>query len=790
MKFSESWLREWVNVGIGSEELLEQLTLLGLEVDDYTSAGGDFSGVVVGEITAAEQHPDADRLRVCKVEDGSGELHNVVCGAPNARVGIKVPFARVGAELPGNFKIKPAKLRGVESFGMLCSAKELELSEDANGLHELPTDAPAGATLNEYLNLDDHIIEIDLTPNRGDCLSIRGIAREISTRNSTAMIEPMVAAAKATHQDEFPVEIASDSCCARFCGRVIRGIDATASTPLWMVEKLRRSGVRSISASVDVTNYVMLEMGQPMHAFDLHKLSGGIKVRLATAKEKVKLLDGREVELDADTTVIADHNKAVAIAGIMGGDETGVSDNTTDIMLEAALFMPRGIAGRPRRYNAYTDSAQRFERGIDSELQMFGMERATKLLVDIVGGEVGPVFEVRNDAHQRSFEQVSLKRERLDRFLGVAVADEKVSDIFDRLGIEADKTDTGWQATSPTWRWDIAIEEDLIEEVARVHGFNHIPRTNPAWVPTIVQSSEADMPANTLPQLLVDRGYQEAVCYSFVDQRQKGFDPDIDALALANPISAELAEMRHTLWLGLCDVMQSNINRQQNDIKLFECGLKFVPQADELIQKKVISGLVAGNRQEEHWSDSPTAADFYDVKSDVEALLNAASGKQFSIQPAQHPALHPGISAAIKSGDQTVGWLGSMHPKLQKTLDLSQAPILFEIDMAELEVVRVPVYIEVSKFPSVRRDLAVTLDQDIPFATIKACVEKHATNVVRDVRLLDVYAGKGITVGLRSVALGLILQDFSSTLGDTDIETATSQILEGLSKDLGATLRT
>lgn len=790
MKFSESWLREWVNVDISSEELLEQLTLLGLEVDGYTSAGGDFSGVVVGEIKEAEQHPDADRLRVCKVDDGSGELHNVVCGAPNARVGIKVPFARVGAVLPGNFKIKRAKLRGVESFGMLCSAKELELSEESDGLHELPSDAPAGTTLNEYLNLDDHIIEIDLTPNRGDCLSLRGIAREISTRNSTAMIEPMVSAAATAHQDTFPVEIGADSCCARFCGRVIKGIDATAPTPLWMVEKLRRCGVRSISPSVDVTNYVMLEMGQPMHAFDLNKLSGGIKVRLATKGEKLKLLDGRDIELDADTTVIADHNKAVAIAGIMGGDDTGVSNETTDIMLEAALFMPRGIAGKPRRYNAYTDSAQRFERGIDSELQPFGIERATKLLVDIVGGEVGPVFEVRNDVHQRTFEQVSLKRERLDRFLGVKVADEKVADIFDRLGIEADKTDEGWEAKSPSWRWDIAIEEDLIEEVARVHGFNHIPRTNPAWVPVIAQSSEAAMPAGTLSQLLVDRGYQEAVCYSFVDERQKEFGPDIEALPLANPISAELAEMRHTLWLGLCDVMQSNMNRQQSDIRLFECGLKFVPQADELVQKKVISGLVAGNRNSEHWSEPPVAADFYDVKSDVEALLGAASGRAFSIVPGEHPALHPGICAAIKSGEETLGWIGSLHPKLQKTLDLSQAPILFEIDMAVLEEVRVPVYTEVSKFPSVRRDLSVTLDQDIPFATIKACVEKHATEIVRDVRLLDVYSGKGITVGLRSVALGLILQDFSSTLGDIEIETATSQILDGLTKDLGATLRT
>ncbi len=790
MKFSELWLREWVNVDISSEELLEQLTLLGLEVDDYTSAGGDFEGVVIGEITEAVQHPDADRLRVCKVDDGTGELHSVVCGAPNARAGIKIPFARVGAVLPGGFKIKKAKLRGVESFGMLCSAKELDLSEDADGLHELPSDAPPGTALADYLNLDDHIIDIDLTPNRGDCLNIRGIAREISTRNSTAMIEPMVAGAKVAHQDTFPVEIGSDSCCARFCGRVIRGIDASATTPLWMVEKLRRCGVRSISPSVDVTNYVMLEMGQPMHAFDLDKLSGGIKVRLAEQGEKIKLLDGREVELDTDTTVIADHTRAVAIAGIMGGDETGVSSETTDIMLEAALFMPLGIAGKPRRYNAYTDSAQRFERGIDSELQPFGMERATKLLVDIVGGQVGPIFETRNDAHQRSFETVSLSRSRLDRFLGVEVPDDKVADIFDRLGIKANKTDDGWEGVSPSWRWDIAIEEDLIEEVARLHGYNKIPRTNPAWVPSVTGSSEAELPANTLSQLLIDRGYQEAVCYSFVDGRQSEFAPGVEALALANPISVELGEMRHTLWLGLCDVMQSNINRQQSDIKLFECGLKFVPQGDDLKQYKVISGLVTGNRSAEHWGGPAVAVDFYDVKSDVEALLGAASGVEFVIEPGEHPALHPGISASIKTGGEIVGWIGSLHPKLQKTLDLSQVPILFEIEMAALEQVRVPVYTEISKFPSVRRDLAVTLDKDIPFSEIQDCVDRHASEVVKEVRLLDVYTGKGITVGLRSVALGLILQDFSSTLGDNEIETAMSRILDGLTKDLGATLRT
>jgi len=659
-------------------------------------------------------------------------------------------------------KIKPAKLRGVESQGMLCSARELELSEEADGLHELPTDAPLGTALGDYLDLKDNIIEIDLTPNRGDCFSIRGIAREIATRNKKPSKAPDIASVEVAHNDTFPIEIAADSCCARFCGRIIRGVDATRKSPLWMVEKLRRSGIRSISPAVDVTNYVMLEMGQPMHAFDLSKLNGGIRVRPAAQGEKVKLLDGREIALDDDTTVIADHSKAVAIAGIMGGDETGVTDVTTDILLEAALFVPLGVAGRPRRYNAYTDSAQRYERGVDSELQPIAMERATELLLAIMGGQAGPIHEVRNDNHVRSFTPVTLRRARLDTFLGVGVADDEVTSILQQLGMQTEFDGQNWTAISPSWRYDIAIEEDLIEEIARLYGYNRIPRTNPQWAPQIRESAESRMPAATIPQMLIDRGYQEAVSYSFVDERQKAFAPDSASLALANPISAELSEMRHTLWLSLCDIMQSNFNRQQHNVKLFEYGLKFVQQSTELKQIKVIAGLVAGNRSEEHWSETTQAADFYDVKADVEAVLGAASDLDFDFEVGVHPALHPGITACIKHNGNTIGWIGKLHPKVQKSLDLSA---------------------------SVRRDLAFTIDEKIPFADIRACVKEHAPAVVKDVRLVDVYAGKGITNGLRSVALGLILQDFSSTLADSEIDVAVSKVLEGLENNLGATLR-
>ncbi len=791
MKFSEAWVREWVNLSVDSEGLAEQLTMLGLEVDDRQRAGGDCDGVVVGEIVSAEPHPDADRLRVCQVDDGTGEPHNVVCGAPNARAGIRVPFARVGSVLSGGFKIKSAKLRGVQSNGMLCSAAELKLSEESDGLHELPADAPLGQSLSDYLLLDDHIIEIDLTPNRGDCLSLRGIARELGARNDVALTEPQIDPVAQAHGDTFPVEIASDSCCASYAARVIKGIDPSALTPLWMVEKLRRCGVRSISPSVDVTNYVMMELGQPMHAFDLQKLNGGIRVRLAETGEKVTLLDGRELELDSDTTVIADHEGAVAIAGIMGGDATGVSDGTSDVLLEAALFTPLGVAGKPRRYNAYTDSAQRFERGVDSTLQVQAMERATELLTSIVGGSAGPVFEQRNAKHDRKFDVIELRRDRLQRFLGTVVADEKVTDILVRLGIVVTPTDTGWQAVSPGYRYDLSIEEDLIEEVARVYGYDNMPRTNPAWIPGIGGATEQDMPRFQIQQLLVDRGYQEVVCYSFVDgQKQTLLDPEAAALPLANPISADMGVMRNNLWSGLLDTMQSNLNRQQSDFRIFECGLKFVMQGDDLIQKSVVSGLVAANRMPSHWSQASEPADFYDAKADVEALLNLASETEFTFETAKHPTLHPGMCARIVADGNGVGWLGAIHPKLQKLLDLSQVPLVFEIDLNALDRVRLPAFSEISKFPSVRRDLAVTIDKDISYAAIRDCVRKHAPDSLQDIRIISIYTGTGITDGLKSVALGLILQDFSSTLGDNEIDTAMSRILNGLEEDLRATLRT
>jgi phenylalanyl-tRNA synthetase beta chain len=701
-----------------------------------------------------------------------------------------VPFARIGARLPGNFKIKKSKLRGVESHGMLCSASELQLSEESDGLHELPSDAPLGETLQQYLGLDDRIIEIDLTPNRGDCLSIRGVARELSARNNLPLQTPAFEPVAITHDETFPVEIASDSCCAHFFGRVIKGINPNATSPLWLVEKLRRCGIRSISPAVDVTNYVMMELGQPMHAFDRDKLNGGIRVRLAEQGEKVTLLDGREVQMDNDTTMITDHQGAVAIAGIMGGDATGVTGETQNVLLEAALFTPLGIAGKPRRYNAYTDSAQRFERGVDSGLQHQAIERASQILMDIVGGEAGPVFEVRNDGLERQFNDVVLRRERLDKFLGVAVPDDTVTDVLTRLGIEITASGQGWVARSPSYRYDIAIEEDLIEEIARVHGYSNIPRTNPAYTPEISAASESVVAKSRIQQVLVNRGYQEAVCYSFVDEKlQQQFDPDLTALPLANPISADMGVMRTSLWCGLSEVLTGNLNRQQSEVRIFETGLKFVPQGADLKQQNVLAGLVFAHRGAEHWSETTPAADFYDVKADVEALLDVANSGTYTFEKAEHPALHPGITARILCDGNPVGWIGAMHPKLQKTLDLSQSPILFELEMSTLQSANIPAFVEFSKFPTVRRDLAVTVDESVSYMAIEQCVKRNAPETLIDVKIIDVYTGEGITKGLKSVALGLILQDFSSTLGDEEIDSAMSQILNGLTAELGAALR-
>jgi phenylalanyl-tRNA synthetase beta chain len=791
MKISNSWLREWVNPKLTTQELADQITMAGLEVDGIEKVAGEFSGVVVGEIVACEQHPDADKLRVCKVAGHPDGEMQVVCGAPNARVGIKIPFALVGAKLPGDFKIKKAKLRGVESFGMLCAQTELELGEDNDGIWELPEDAPTGTDLREYLQLDDETIEVDLTPNRSDCLGVAGIAREVGVLNRCAVQGPEVATVPQQIDESLPVSLLAEAACPRYVGRVIRNIDIKAVTPLWMQERLRRSGLRSIDPVVDVTNYVLLELGQPMHAFDLEKLSGGIKVRMAEAGEELTLLDGQEVKLQEGTLVIADEEKPLAMAGIMGGLDSSVTEGTQHIFLESAFFSPLAIAGKARSYGLHTDSSHRFERGVDYHLQEKAVERATQLLLDIVGGEPGPVHVRELTETMPAERHITLRRAKVELGLGIKLADDEIVDILTRLGLEKiDQNDEGWTFLAPSFRFDIAIEADLLEELARVYGYNRIPSESFTAELEIAPRPESTIAQDNLEQTLLSRGYYEAITFSFIDSDSAAlFDPEADPVALQNPISAELAVMRTTLLSGLCKALQYNLNRQQNRVRLFETGLRFVPGA-ELHQEQMIAGLAYGNRFAENWTGSKDSVDFYDVKADVEALLaRTGVADEFRFVAGQHSALHPGQTAKIMRGDREVGVIGALHPQLQKKLDLAKPAFVFELSLEAIGQGKAPAFRPLSKFPEVRRDLALLIDADVPAANLVEAATEAAGETLTDLKIFDVYQGKGIDLNRKSVALGLTFQHSSRTLNDEEINAAVDAVVGKLEEKYNASLR-
>ncbi len=790
MKFSEQWLREWVNPSITTDELESLLSLSGLEVDGVEKAAKDFSGVVVGEIISAEQHPNADKLQVCSVSDGT-ETFQVVCGAANARAGLKTGFAKVGAVLPGDFKIKKAKLRQVESFGMLCAEDELGISDDHGGIMELAADAPVGADLREYLNLDDTIIEVDLTPNRSDCLSLAGLAREVGVLTQTPVSVPEVAVVPATASETFPVELINSEACPRYMGRVIKGINPTATTPLWMVEKLRRSGVRAIDPVVDVTNFVLMELGQPMHAFDLAKLSGGIKVRLAEQDEALQLLDGSEVKLNADTLVIADHEKAVAMAGIMGGEQTKVTDDTSDIFLECAFFEPISIAGRARSYGLHTDSSHRYERGVDFTLQARAMERATQLLLDIVGGEAGPVVEAVEESKLPVRNDVVLRADRLNQMLAMEMPAEKVEDILTRLGLQLTKEGNDWRAAVPSYRFDISIEADLIEEVARVYGYDNLPVKSPTMALGIEAQPEAIKPIRLIRQSLAARGYQEAITFSFIEPGlSKLFDPENAPIALANPISADLSVMRTTLIAGLAKAVQYNQNRQQGRIRLFESGQCFIQQGEEMVQDPMVAVIATGSREPEGWTGDAKLMDFFDLKGDLEALLDDSGIlAEVSFEPAQHPALHPGQTAQILRNGEAVGFIGALHPSVQKELGLKGSVYVFEIKQSALQQGRVAKFDSLSKYPEVRRDLAFIVDEKTPVAHLMAAVREQAGEWLKELRLFDVYQGKGVEEQRKSVALGLTWQHASRTLNDEEINSLVDQIVSAAQEQFEASLR-
>ena len=791
MKFSEKWLREWVNPAISSDELIAQITLAGLEVDDVEAAAGEFSGVIVGEIVSAEQHPNADKLRVCMVSDGTTE-HQVVCGAPNARAGIKVAFATVGSVLPGNFKIKKAKLRQVESLGMLCAGAELEINEENDGIMELPTDAPLGADLREYMLLDDQIIDVDLTPNRGDCLSIAGLAREVGVLNSTDLTPPSLSEVAPQLEDTFPIKVSAPAGCPRITARVVRNVDVSKPSPQWMQERLRRSGIRSIDAAVDITAYVMLELGQPMHAYDLDKLNGSINVRMASQGEALTLLNGQTVELNEEILVIADNEGAIGMAGIMGGDATGVSTETTNILLEAAFFDPITIAGKARSFGLHTDASHRFERGVDYALQRQAMDRATELLQSICGGETGPIIEQVSDQHLPTADQVVLRKQRLNSLLAFDFDAAQVEDILTRLGLTlVSSDDNGWTFSSPSWRFDMSIEADLIEEVARVYGYNNLPSTNPVGSMDIPAQPEVQRPISLLRRHMVTRGYQEAITYSFVEPgMQAKMDNQNTPVELANPISADMSVMRTSIWPGLVKALQYNQNRQQNRVRLFETGQRFIPSADGLQQEDVIAGLISGSRHPESWHGKDESVDFFDMKGDLESLL-ALTGNSaaYSFASAEHVALHPGQTAAIYKNDTLIGYVGAMHPGLIKDLGLQGPVFLFEINQAAITEGMVPAFSALSKHPEVRRDMAVLVDESIPVSTLEALIAEQAGEYLQHVGLFDVYAGKGIEPGQKSLALGLTWQHPERTLNDEEVNQWFEQVVNAMQTQLSATLR-
>ena len=804
MKFCESWLREWIDPGLETEALSAQLTLAGLEVDALEPVAPNYHGVVVGEIVDVAAHPDADRLRVTQVNVGADKPIQIVTNVADVTVGQRVPVALIGAELPGKddagndqpFAIKRAKLRGVESEGMFCGFETLGLGEAEEGLVQFPSEVRPGTDVRVYMELNEVAIELGLTPNRGDCLGVFGIAREVAALNdlpAPKLPEPLVATELA---DQPKVEISAATDCPVYLGRYIRGLNPQAKTPLWMRERLRRSGVRSLGPRVDVTNYVLLEMGQPLHAFDAAKVSGALQVRLAQTGETLTLLDGREVALREDTLVIADDHGPLALAGVMGGEASGVTETTTDVLLECAWFAPAAIAGRARAYGLHTDASHRFERGVDPAIQMRAMERATQLLLQICGGQAGPITRVESPDVVPMRVPITLRKAKLEQMLGRDFDAGEVSALLTRLGLKVETSSEAWVATPPSWRFDLSIEADLVEEVARMVGYDHLPTTALGGRMALPRVPETQTSQAVLADLLVTRGYHEAISYSFVSpELQRVLDPDRDSLALSNPISADLAVMRTSLWPGLVRALQTNQKRQQNRVRVFETGLRFVPDccaADELAQIPTLAGLVAGSLQAEQWGEAERNADFFDVKADVEALLAKTGQATRFVALSDDPVLHPGQAATVWLGKRPVGRLGVLHPALMDPLDLDAATpvILFELDLAPLQQAMLPQFRMPSKFSSVRRDLALLVPEEVSADAVMASVRGvDSDGLLREVFLFDVYQGEHVQSGKKSLAIALQLQSDSQTLQDEEVEAVVQNVVKSLANELNIELR-
>lgn len=791
MKFSEKWLRTWTDPDLSSEDLALELTMAGLEVETITPAAAEFSGVVVGKVVSVEPHPDADRLRVCQVDVAADKLLNIVCGASNVVANLKVAVAVVGAILPENFKIKKAKLRGIESCGMICSASELGLIKSSEGIMELPEDAPIGKDFRDYFELDDQVFELELTPNRGDCLSIAGIAREVTALTKCEFKEPAIDEISGVIGTILPIQIEAESACSHYTGRIIREINPDAQTPLWLQERLRLGGINTITPIVDVTNYVMLELGQPLHAFDLAKLNDSITVRYAKPKESITLLDGNELALDDKTLVIADSKEPVALAGVMGGAESGVTANTQDIFLESAFFDPIVIASCVQRYALHTDSSHRFERGVDPKLQLKALNRVTDLLLEIVGGKAGPVSEVVNDEFLSELKVIILRRDRIERILGMKIADKDVVGILQRLGMKTETVKDGWQVIVPSWRFDIAEEIDLIEELARVYGYEQVPVHKLAAELTAKPYSETKLSLQRIRSLLVDRDYHEVITYSFVDAKlQKLLNPEYEPIELQNPISQDLAVMRTNTWPGLVKTLLYNQNRQQSRIRLFETGLCFVKENNALRQYPVLGGVATGNCYPEQWGTSKQNVDFFTVKSDLETLFQLTGcANDIHFKTAKHPALHPGRCAAIYCSKKPLGYLGELSPQIKQQLELVENVYLFELDLALVSKARITKYQKISKFPAVHRDIAIVVDEAITAQQIVDAIFAKGGDILRNVKVFDVYQGEKIAVGKKSMALNLILQHASRTLVDDEIEELVQKIVQELEQKFKIVLR-
>ena len=792
MRVSIQWLREWVNTDDGPAGIAEQLTTAGLEVDAVEPVAPALTGVVVARVTQVQPHPKADRLRVCTVDAG-GPPHRVVCGAPNVSAGAVAPFAPVGTVLPGGRTIHSATIRDIQSDGMLCSAQELDLSDDSSGLLLLDADAVPGTPLVVQLKLDDAVLDIDLTPNRGDCFSVLGVAREIAALRGRSLSGPKASPAPSRIEERFAVELRAGAACPRFVGRVVRNIDTARSSPVWLRERLRRAGLRAIHPVVDITNYVMLELGQPLHAYDLGALDRGIVVRHAAKGEQLTLLDGKQIDLDEDVLVIADHTGPVGLAGIMGGASTAVAKHTTDVFFEAAFFAPDAVLGRARRYGLHTDASLRFERGVDFALQERAIERATALLLQIADGDAGPVVVEERRELLPERKPITLRHARLELVLGLKLDAGEVQRALRSLGMLVEPGDGTCSVRAPTFRFDLAIEEDLIEEVARIIGYDRIPAAPAAVTTHLGHATEHRVDSDALIDTLAARGYAEIITYSFIDRAsEQAFNPGARAVELENPISADMDVMRRSLWPGLLRTARENASRQQHRLRLFEIGHRFEADADgAVVEHDVLAGFASGPAWPEQWGEADRDIDFFDVKSDVEALLRLTGrGAVLSFAPAEHPALMPGQTARIKLAEDAVGWLGAVHPKLQRDYDMKKPCFVFALRLDLAFAATVPKFVEYSKFPAVRRDLAIVVDENITAQQLLDHVRAAAGPLLRAAIPFDIYRGESVDSSRKSVGLGLILQDTSRTLTDEDADQTVQSVTRHLEHELGATIRT